>query len=99
MKNNIERLEGHEELFEMLLEKLLKEEIEWTRFDHKQAWFSNIINNRFRLLKSYNTIVVVIDITNHKYYELGKWSPTTSKQVTQFYNRYYSSFERYLVIS
>ena len=74
---------------------------EWSRFDSKQAWWSDIIATDeadYRLLKSYNTIVVLVDVTNRKFYELGKYSATTSKQVTQFYNKFYSSFEGFLVV-
>lgn len=99
MKNNIIKLEEMREVFEAIVKELLEKDPVWMRFDHKQAWYTGTIDGQFGLLKSYSTIVAVIDTTNHKYYELGKWSPTTSKQVTQFFNRYYSSFERYLLIS
>lgn len=76
-------------------------EIEWTRFDYKQAWFSQILyhpqtGEPWRIFKSYNTIVAMVNIDNNLFIELGKWSQTTSKQVTQFYNRYYSTFDRIL---
>lgn len=61
-------------------------ETKWTRFNHKQCWVSNCINNRYFLVKSYNTIVAVIDDQTGELYELGKWSSTTSKQVTQLFN-------------
>ena len=58
----------------------------WRRFDHKQAEYTTILHDgkRYTLLKSYDTIVGVYDIDNDTFYELGKYSPTTSKQVTQF---------------
>ena len=58
----------------------------WTRFGYKQMWVSSCIKNRYFLVISYNTLVAVIDDQNGELYELGKWSPTTSKQVTQLYN-------------
>lgn len=58
----------------------------WTQFRHCKAWISPCINNRYFLVKSYNTIVAVIDDQNGELYELGKWSQTTSKQVTQIFN-------------
>ena len=58
----------------------------WTQFDKKQMWVSNCIKNRYFLVISYNTLVAVIDDQNGELYELGKWSVTTSKQVTQLYN-------------
>ena len=58
----------------------------WVRFGSKQMWVSNCINNRYFLVISYNTLVAVIDDQQGELYELGKWSVTTSKQVTQLYN-------------
>ena len=58
----------------------------WTRFGSKQCWVSDCISNRYFLVKSYSTIVAVIDDQQGELYELGKWSVTTSKQVTQLYN-------------
>jgi hypothetical protein len=58
----------------------------WTQFDKKQCWVSNSIHNRYFLVISYNTLVAVIDDQNGELYELGKWSVTTSKQITQLYN-------------
>ncbi len=73
------------------------DEIEWTRFGYKQAWFSQLLDfDNLRLFKSYNTIVALVDISEGVFYELGKWSTTTSKQVTQFYNAYYRNFKRVL---
>ena len=58
----------------------------WTRFGAKQCWVSNCIKNRYFLVISYNALVAVIDDQNGELYELGKCSPTTSKQVTQLFN-------------
>ena len=99
MKNNIIKLNDYRVEFEIIVNELLAENPDWTRFDYKQAWWSNLINEQFKLLKSYNTIVALVDTENHKFYELGKWSTTTSKQVTQYYNKFYSNFDRYLVVS
>ena len=60
--------------------------LKWKRFRSCQCWISECINNRYFLVKSYNTIVAVIDDQQAELYELGKWSTTTSKQVTQIYN-------------
>ena len=75
---------------------------DWTRFNYCQAWISDEIFNSaygitFRLVKSYNTIVALIDITNKKYYEIGKYSRTTSKQVTQIHNQLYREYERVFI--
>lgn len=61
-------------------------DVKWKRFGSKQCWVSNCIHNRYFLVKSYNTIVAVIDDQTGELFELGKWSTTTSKQVTQLYN-------------
>lgn len=82
---------------EITVTLLMHEDLEWTRFDHKNAYFSQLLHyDDFRLFKSYNTVVGLVDINEGVFYELGKWSTTTSKQVTQFYNRYYRNFERVL---
>ena len=62
------------------------ENLEWKQFRHTNAYISNCILNRYFLVKSYNTIVAVIDDQIGELFELGKWSPTTSKQVTQIFN-------------
>lgn len=58
----------------------------WKQFGKKQCWVSNCIKNRYFLVVSYNTLVAVIDDQLGELYELGKWSVTTSKQVTQLFN-------------
>ena len=60
--------------------------VTWKQFGSKQCWVSSCIHNRYFLVKSYSTIVAVIDDQNGELFELGKWSVTTSKQVTQLYN-------------
>ena len=47
-----------------------------------------------RVIKSYETIVAFYDCTEHCFCEIGKFSPTTSKQLTQIYREYYSSTQR-----
>lgn len=64
---------------------------EWSQFRKCQAWlsghiFNSAYNKHFRLMKSYNTIVAFIDYDTKEFISLGKWSRTTSKQTTQFYN-------------
>lgn len=67
--------------------------VTWKQFRKCNAYISSCILNRYFLVKSYNTIVAVIDDQNGELYELGKWSRTTSKQVTQIYNM--SDYESY----
>lgn len=64
----------------------LMSEVTWKQFRHCNAYISNCLFNRYFLIKSYNTIVAVIDDQQGELYELGKWSKTTSKQVTQIFN-------------
>lgn len=68
-------------------------DVTWKRFRHCNAYISSCIGYRYFLVKSYNTIVAAIDDQNGDLYELGKWSTTTSKQVTQIYNM--TDFESY----
>ena len=71
-------------------------DITWKRFRHCNAYISNCILNRYFLVKSYDTIVAVIDDQEGELYELGKWSRTTSKQVTQIFNMAdYESYRNY----
>lgn len=58
----------------------------WKRFGYKQAEILVSAYGAPLLFKSYDTIVGVI--VDGKFYELGKYSRTTSKQVTQFCNIY-----------
>lgn len=58
----------------------------WIQFGSKKCWVSNCVKNRYFLVISYNTLVAVIDDQQGELYELGKWSVTTSKQVTQLFN-------------
>lgn len=70
--------------------------VTWQRFRQCNAYISNCILNRYFLVKSYNTIVAVIDDQEGELYELGKWSRTTSKQVTQIFNMSdYESYNKY----
>ena len=42
-----------------------------------------------RVIKSYDTIVAFYDYTTQCFCEIGKFSRTTSKQLTQIFNQYY----------
>ena len=48
-------------------------------------------------IKSYKTIVGYVDCDEEVFYEYGKYTPTTSKQITQLYNTFYRNFKRELV--
>lgn len=75
--------------------------VRYSRFNYCQAYISERIycstfDLDFQLVKSYETIVAVIDHTHQKFIRLGKWSRTTSKQSTQIHNthcRYYEDIQ------
>ena len=85
-----------------IIEDILKHNTpEWTRFDKKQAWWSQIFitsTGQYRLFKSYDTIVALVNIHTGDFYEIGKYSRTTSKQVTQFFSAFYRNWNRHLVL-
>ena len=66
----------------------------WVRFHSCQAWISDEIDERYRLIKSYHTIVGLVDTKEKKVYEIGKYSTTTSKQFTQICNQIFRSYDR-----
>lgn len=61
-------------------------DFDWNRIKSKNCYYSKWIEyngEMYRLLKSYNTVVGIQN--NHNgFWELGKYSRTTSKQVTEF---------------
>lgn len=83
--------------------------IEWHRFNYCQAYTTiNKYNTRelvkviigntdyyVQPIKSYNTVVGFAYCD--QFYEVGKYSQTTSKQVTQIYNKYFSNYDRFYV--
>ena len=68
--------------------------IQWRRVGAKQAWISNMLDGQYFLIKSYATIVGLVDMDENKYYEIGKYSPTTSRQMTQIHRSNFSNCER-----
>lgn len=66
--------------------------IEWKKFRSMQACYSYELYDReigeFQFFKSYNTIVGIWEKRTDTFYELNKWSTTTSKQVTTFIRTY-----------
>ena len=78
------------------MQRCTMSDVAWKRFRHCNAYISSCIGNRYFLVKSYNTVVAVIDDQTGDLYELGKWTRTTSKQVTQIYNMTdFESFTNY----
>ena len=66
----------------------------WVQFRSCQAWISFMLDSRYKLIKSYKTIVGLVDYDEKVVYEIGKYSQTTSKQFTQICNCFYRGFER-----
>ena len=87
--NNIENMKQKETIKKDLLYARNRKK-EWTRFNYNQCYsteyiFNEETQNFYKLVRSYNTIV---EIWYSAYFiELGKWSKTTSKHVSQFYNQ------------
>lgn len=75
--------------------------IEWFRFNHCNAYTTEgalvnvtIGNNEYFVMPIMSYETVVAFVYNHIVYEIGKYSRTTSKQVTQICNTYFSDYER-----
>ena len=68
--------------------------IKWEQVGKKNAYVSQCLQNRFFLIKSYNTIVGIVDDQEADFFEIGKYSRTTSKQMTQIYNSRFSDCDR-----
>ena len=69
--------------------------------DKKQMFVSGITfdenGNSYYLLKSYNTIVAIVDLAEKKFIDLGKWSMTTTKHANLFYKEFKDNFERVMI--
>lgn len=71
---------------------------QWKRFNYCQAWISEndyydeSTETYFGMVKSYETIVAIIDYSRHRFVRLGKWSRTTSKQCSQIHNQLYREY-------
>lgn len=94
---NVEMMKNAIDYFTGFLAPFKGVTVNWQRFNYCQAWVSEPLqynNIMIRLVKSYNTIVGFINLNTCEYIELGKWSRTTSKQVTQIHNAMFRSFER-----
>jgi hypothetical protein len=72
---------------------IMNQHPDWQRFNYCQAWITldnYSYNGRlYKLIKSYSTIVGIIDIRDDILWWERKYSPTTSKQLTQIANRYH----------
>ena len=75
----------------------------WSQFGHKSFWYSswNYLqvdgkNLYIRVLRSYATFVgfEISNLEETVMYEIGKYSTTTSKQMTQYFNQISEARER-----
>lgn len=71
--------------------------IRWEQFRQCNAYISQCLQNRFYLIKSYSTIVGIVDDQEADFFEIGKYSRTTSKQMTQIYNSRFRDCDRHYV--
>lgn len=68
--------------------------VNWTRVGQKNLYVSQKLRNRYYLIKSYNTVVGVVDEDSSTFLEMGKYSSTTSKQMTCIYRDRFSYCDR-----
>ena len=66
--------------------------IKWKRFHSNQAWIGKF-SERYDFIKSYSTIVGLIDKEERVLYELGKWSRTTSIHVSKIQKELYTFYD------
>lgn len=66
--------------------------LKWKRFNNCSAYTATY-SKRYDIIKSYTTIVGLVDKDDMVMYELGKWSPTTTKQMTQIHRQLYPAYE------
>ena len=76
---------------EDILKRTDLNDCEWTRFNHCQAQYSAPFkdfetDSIIQFFVSYVTVVAVV--IDGQLYELGKYSQTTSKQISQWYGHY-----------
>ena len=64
----------------------------WFRFRHCNAYTSDYYGNKnvhYTLIRSYNTVVALYDHNTNECIIWGKYSTTTSKQITMICNEYF----------
>lgn len=71
--------------------------LNWTRVKSRQMCTSQLLDNRYILIKSYSTIVGMVDTDERKVYEFGKYSQTTSKQITQLCHEQFYLYDKELL--
>lgn len=78
-----------------IIERMKNNNDNWIQFNKYQAWIkcSYIDGRWYSIIKSYNTIVGFVK--DNMYIEIGKYSVTTSKQVTIIHNEKFTNCIRY----
>jgi hypothetical protein len=71
--------------------------LKWVQFHRCNAYISDVIDDRYRLIKSYATVVGIADCDTLDVWEIGKYSQTTSKQVTQICNQVFTGYTRHYI--
>ena len=66
--------------------------INWKRFNSNKAWIGKF-SERYDLIKSYSTIVGLVDKEERVFYELGKWSQTTTRQINKIHKDIYTYYD------
>lgn len=106
MTKNIKKLSDTQAREVAAMLTFMKNNIEWTQFKHCNAFISATfervrLNNGEALtvsaIKSYNTIVAFYDYDSQTLYEVGKYSRTTSKQITQIFRCFFENRSRVFV--
>lgn len=85
------KTENKNKIIEEILETTDLNDLDWHRFKHCQAQYSEPFKDfetdyMIQFFVSYTTVVAVI--IDGQLYELGKYSQTTSKQITQWWGYY-----------
>lgn len=77
---------------------IMNQRPDWWRFDYRQAWItldSYSWNGRlYKLVKSYSTVVGIIDICDDILWWERMYSATTSTQLTRIADRYHLTKQR-----
>jgi hypothetical protein len=68
--------------------------VKWTRIGSKNLYISQRMRSRYYLIKSYQTIVGIVDEDTFTFLEMGKYSPTTSRQISFIYKDKFSYCDR-----
>lgn len=86
----------------LLAKKFYREQaVYWNDFRNMNAKYCDGMKdteyNSYDLFKSYGTLVAMADHNACKVYEFGKYSRTTSKQISTWINTWYRGYERVLI--